>query len=135
MKRCPEGQRNLWHPECGAAPEGAQKRARPDVLLVQIRTGRSTEKKHGPLAGLQVQHPDVFSCPSTVSDLQRGGDFSPHQDFRGHLHAPANSAWVVFQDEAGQSMTPPRARTWGRQGSTRSSAFADVAQAASPQRG
>lgn len=29
-----------------------------------------------------------------------------------------NSAWAVFEDEAGQSMTPPRARTWGRQGST-----------------
>ncbi|MFF9794852.1 transposase [Streptomyces bacillaris] len=26
-----------------------------------------------------------------------------------------NNAWVVFEDEAGQSMTPPRARTWGRQ--------------------
>ncbi|WTZ85425.1 transposase [Streptomyces sp. NBC_01384] len=29
-----------------------------------------------------------------------------------------NGAWVVFEDEAGQSMTPPRARTWGRRGST-----------------
>lgn len=29
----------------------------------------------------------------------------------------ANSGWVVFEDEAGQSMTPPRARTWGRRGS------------------
>ncbi|WP_331447372.1 transposase [Streptomyces xanthochromogenes] len=29
-----------------------------------------------------------------------------------------NNAWVVFEDEAGQSMTPPRARTWGRQGTT-----------------
>ena len=27
-------------------------------------------------------------------------------------------AWVVFEDEAGQSMTPPRARTWGRIGRT-----------------
>lgn len=25
---------------------------------------------------------------------------------------------MVFEDEAGQSMTPPRARTWGRRGST-----------------
>ncbi|WUH92469.1 transposase [Streptomyces sp. NBC_00433] len=25
---------------------------------------------------------------------------------------------MVFEDEAGQSMTPPRARTWGRQGNT-----------------
>ncbi|WSF81544.1 transposase (plasmid) [Streptomyces globisporus] len=29
-----------------------------------------------------------------------------------------NNAWVVFEDEAGQSMTPPRARTWGRLGVT-----------------
>ncbi|WP_443064970.1 IS630 family transposase [Streptomyces sp. NBC_00576] len=36
----------------------------------------------------------------------------------GKSTAAANSAWVVFEDEAGQSMTPPRARTWGRQGST-----------------
>ncbi|MFF4854641.1 transposase [Streptomyces rubiginosohelvolus] len=27
-----------------------------------------------------------------------------------------NNAWVVFEDEAGQSMTPPRARTWGPPG-------------------
>ncbi len=26
--------------------------------------------------------------------------------------------WIVFEDEAGQSMTPPRARTWGRLGHT-----------------
>ena len=32
--------------------------------------------------------------------------------------AEVNNAWVVFEDEAGQSMTPPRARTWGRRGST-----------------
>lgn len=32
--------------------------------------------------------------------------------------AAANSGWVVFEDEAGQSMTPPPARTWGRRGST-----------------
>lgn len=25
-------------------------------------------------------------------------------------------AWIAFQDEAGQSMTPPRARSWGRVG-------------------
>ncbi|MFI1227614.1 MULTISPECIES: transposase [unclassified Streptomyces] len=29
-----------------------------------------------------------------------------------------SNAWVVFEDEAGQSMTPPRARTWGRLGVT-----------------
>ncbi|MPY37065.1 DDE endonuclease [Streptomyces adustus] len=28
------------------------------------------------------------------------------------------NAWIVFEVEAGQSMTPPRARTWGRIGQT-----------------
>lgn len=36
----------------------------------------------------------------------------------GKSTAAANSGWVVFEDEAGQSMTPPRARTWGRRGRT-----------------
>ncbi|MFE4674429.1 transposase [Streptomyces sp. NPDC056723] len=36
----------------------------------------------------------------------------------GKSTAAVNGAWVVFEDEAGQSMTLPRARTWGRQGST-----------------
>ncbi|WP_457664426.1 IS630 family transposase [Streptomyces europaeiscabiei] len=27
-------------------------------------------------------------------------------------------AWIVFEDEAGFAMTPPRARTWGRRGHT-----------------
>ncbi|GFN09727.1 hypothetical protein GCM10010298_70570 [Streptomyces microflavus] len=36
----------------------------------------------------------------------------------GKSTAAANSGWVVFEGEARQSMTPPRARTWGRRGST-----------------
>lgn len=32
--------------------------------------------------------------------------------------AAERGAWIVFEDEAGQSMTPPRARTWGRVGQT-----------------
>ncbi|ROR35813.1 DDE superfamily endonuclease [Kitasatospora cineracea] len=36
----------------------------------------------------------------------------------GRSTAAALGAWVVFEDEAGQSMTPPRARTWGRIGRT-----------------
>jgi transposase len=32
--------------------------------------------------------------------------------------AAERNAWIVFEDEAGQSMTPPRARTWGRIGHT-----------------
>jgi hypothetical protein len=32
----------------------------------------------------------------------------------GKSIAAEHGAWIVFEDEAGQSMTPPRARTWGR---------------------
>ncbi|MFG2919872.1 transposase [Kitasatospora sp. NPDC048298] len=36
----------------------------------------------------------------------------------GKSAAAAREAWLVFEDEAGQSMRPPRARTWGRVGCT-----------------
>ncbi len=36
----------------------------------------------------------------------------------GKSTAAACNGWIVFEDEAGQSMTPPRARTWGRIGQT-----------------
>jgi hypothetical protein len=32
--------------------------------------------------------------------------------------AAALGGWIVFEDECGQSMRPPRARTWGRRGIT-----------------
>lgn len=34
------------------------------------------------------------------------------------MTAAALGAYIVFEDEAGFSMTPPRARTWGRRGHT-----------------
>lgn len=36
----------------------------------------------------------------------------------GKSTAAASGAWIVFADEAGQSITPPRARTWGWIGRT-----------------
>ncbi len=36
----------------------------------------------------------------------------------GGMTAAALGAFIVFEDEAGFSMTPPRARTWGRRGHT-----------------
>ncbi|MEU9918910.1 winged helix-turn-helix domain-containing protein [Streptomyces sp. NPDC051001] len=36
----------------------------------------------------------------------------------GGMTAAALGAFVVLEDEAGFSMTPPRARTWGRRGHT-----------------
>lgn len=32
--------------------------------------------------------------------------------------AAEQGAWICFEDEAGQSLRPPRARTWGRRGQT-----------------
>ena len=34
------------------------------------------------------------------------------------MTARALGAWVCFEDEAGQSLRPPKARTWSRRGST-----------------
>ncbi|WP_446459228.1 IS630 family transposase [Streptomyces vinaceus] len=36
----------------------------------------------------------------------------------GKSRAAALEAWILFEDEAGFAMTPPRARTWGRRGHT-----------------
>lgn len=36
----------------------------------------------------------------------------------GKSAAAACNGWIVFEDEAGQSMAPPRVRTWGRTGCT-----------------
>ncbi|WP_406840960.1 transposase [Streptomyces sp. AHU1] len=36
----------------------------------------------------------------------------------GKSCAAACNGWIFFKDEAGQSMTPPRSRTWGRIGRT-----------------
>lgn len=50
---------------------------------------------------------------------RRGGRGLEEGDLAaGKSIAAEHGAWVVFEDEAGQSMTPPRARTWGRIGQT-----------------
>jgi hypothetical protein len=36
----------------------------------------------------------------------------------GKTVAAAHGAWICFEDEAGQTLRPPRARTWGRRGWT-----------------
>jgi hypothetical protein len=32
--------------------------------------------------------------------------------------AAATGAWICFEDEAGQNLRPPKARTWARRGHT-----------------
>jgi hypothetical protein len=36
----------------------------------------------------------------------------------GKTVAAQRHAWLVFEDEAGQTLRPPKARTWGRRGQT-----------------
>lgn len=36
----------------------------------------------------------------------------------GKRLAAAQGAWICFEDEAGQTLRPPKARTWGRRGQT-----------------
>ena len=42
-----------------------------------------------------------------------GGDLG-----EGARLAAATGAWICFEDEAGQNLRPPRARTWARRGHT-----------------
>jgi transposase len=37
---------------------------------------------------------------------------------RGKSTAAAQGAWIVFEDESGQGLRPPKARTWSRRGQT-----------------
>jgi transposase len=37
---------------------------------------------------------------------------------KGARLAAATGAWICFEDESGQALQPPRARTWGRRGHT-----------------
>jgi hypothetical protein len=40
-------------------------------------------------------------------------------DLAGHKSAAADlGAWLVFEDESGQGLRPPKGRTWGRRGHT-----------------
>ena len=58
------------------------------------------------------------------------GDLAP-----GKRTAAALGGWIVFEDESGQSLRPPRSRTWARRGSPRSSASAAAAPGTSPSPG
>ncbi|MET8768866.1 hypothetical protein [Streptomyces sp. NPDC004658] len=55
---------------------------------------------------------DGTSAPMLLA-RSRHGDLAA-----GKSTAAARGAWLVFADEAGQSMTPPRSKTWGRVGRT-----------------
>jgi hypothetical protein len=37
---------------------------------------------------------------------------------KGTRLAAATGAWICFEDESGQALQPPKARTWGRRGHT-----------------
>jgi hypothetical protein len=37
---------------------------------------------------------------------------------RNKMAAERQGAWLVFEDESGQGLRPPKGRTWGRRGRT-----------------
>ena len=39
-------------------------------------------------------------------------------DLAGGRTAADLGAWIVFEDESGQGLRPPKGRTWGRRGTT-----------------
>jgi hypothetical protein len=43
-----------------------------------------------------------------------GGDLAS-----GKKTAADLGAWLIFEDESGQGLRPPKGRTWGRRGATR----------------
>ena len=49
---------------------------------------------------------------------RRGGGVEEGDLAADKSTAAALGGWIVFEDECGQSMRPPRARTWGRRGIT-----------------
>lgn len=68
-------------------------------------------KRHG----WSWQQPDP---PSRRTRRRGRGAVEEGRLAAGKSTAAACNGWIVFVDEAGQSMTPPRARTWGRIGQT-----------------
>ncbi len=54
--------------------------------------------------------------PCSRTRRARGGAVEEGGVAAGKRLAAVSGAWIVFEDEAGFSMTPPRARTWGRAG-------------------
>lgn len=57
------------------------------------------------------------ACPESHRAGRRLGRRLEEGDLAaGKSIAAEHGAWIVFEDEAGQSMTPPPARTWGRRG-------------------
>ena len=62
--------------------------------------------------------PQVPGAPGRGA--RRGGDrrLAGRDLGEGTRLAAATGAWICFEDEAGQNLRPPKARTWGRRGRT-----------------
>ncbi|WP_422665326.1 transposase [Actinacidiphila cocklensis] len=125
-----------WHqawPECGktgVACKGSPGRPRlSDVQIVRLER----ELERGPLVhGWADQRWTLARVKTLIGRLvlaaagpavhragRRGGRGMEEGDLAaGKSCAVEHGAWIVFEDEAGQSMTPPRARSWGRIGQT-----------------
>ena len=57
-------------------------------------------------------------APGDRARRRRGGGVEEGDLAADKSTAAALGGWIVFEDECGQSMRPPRSRTWGRRGIT-----------------
>ena len=64
-------------------------------------------------AGWEDQRWTLARVRDLIAARFRVADLAP-----GKRTAAALGAWIVFEDETGQTMRPPRSRTWGRRGTT-----------------
>src|SRR6201982_4212916 len=55
----------------------------------------------------------VSQNPPNSAEPREEGDLAADKSA-----AAACGGWIVFEDECGQSLRPPRSRTWGRRGIT-----------------
>ena len=60
----------------------------------------------------------VGRAPGHRARRRRGGGVEERDLAADKSTAAALDGWIVFEDECGQSMRPPRSRTWGRRGIT-----------------
>src|SRR3954447_6743138 len=79
-------------------------------------------KEFGELPTTSVIRTTAFETWSCCSDIQRlkGGGLrlTDHRWREGTRLAASTGAWIVFEDEAGATLRPPKARAWAVRGHT-----------------
>ena len=95
-----------------------------------VDPGQGCDAGPAPVRGLLLAARDLV--PAAPPGLHSPGSRAPgrgagrgedrrvaHPDLgEGTRLAAATGAWICFEDESGQALQPPKARTWGRRGHT-----------------